>query len=72
MIANVQGLSLKLGVATDRDLAQACRSAYRPWINVCLWIIMEARAYAMLPTKHGDPPWERGKALHACGLERLK
>ena len=38
-----QALSLKLGVATERDLAQACRTAYRPWINVCLWIIMEVR-----------------------------
>ena len=36
-----QALSLKLGVATERDLAQACRTAYPPWVNFCLWIIME-------------------------------
>ena len=43
----MQALSLKLGVATERDLAQACRTAYRPWINVCLWIIMEVRTTAL-------------------------
>ena len=39
----MQALSLKLGVATERDLAQACRTAYPPWVNVMLWIIMEVR-----------------------------
>ena len=34
-------------MATERDLAQACRTAYRPWVNVCLWIIMEVLFPAM-------------------------
>jgi manganese transport protein len=50
-----QALSLKLGVATDRDLAQACRSAYRPWVNVCLWIIMEVQ----LPSRAQHYFWNK-------------
>ncbi|KAG5183261.1 natural resistance associated macrophage protein [Tribonema minus] len=48
----LQSLALKLGVATDRDLAQACRHAYRPavsrtlccllmWCDVFLRVLME-------------------------------
>ncbi|MGH3054592.1 MAG: Nramp family divalent metal transporter, partial [Gaiellaceae bacterium] len=37
----LQHLSLKLGVASDRDLAQACRDAYRPGVNFCLWVLAE-------------------------------
>ncbi|MBV9672637.1 MAG: Nramp family divalent metal transporter, partial [Verrucomicrobia bacterium] len=34
----LQHLALKLGVATGRDLAQACRDHYHPVINFILWI----------------------------------
>jgi len=37
----LQYLSLKLGIVTNRDLAQACRDAYPKWVVYCLWIIME-------------------------------
>lgn len=43
MISNLmaillQSLSLKLGVATERDLAQLCREAFGPWASFALWI----------------------------------
>ena len=34
----LQHLALKLGVATGRDLAQACRDHFHPVVNVLLWI----------------------------------
>jgi manganese transport protein len=34
----LQHLALKLGVATGRDLAQACRDHFHPAINFALWI----------------------------------
>lgn len=37
----LQHLSLKLGIATDRDLAQACRDHFGPKTNFSLWIISE-------------------------------
>jgi manganese transport protein len=37
----LQSLSLKLGVATDRDLAQLCRESYGPRLSFALWIMAE-------------------------------
>jgi len=37
----LQALSAKLGIATGRDLAQACRDHYPPFISVILWLICE-------------------------------
>src|SRR6267142_485916 len=37
----LQALSLKLGIATGRDLAQACRDHYSKPVSFCLWIICE-------------------------------
>jgi len=37
----LQSLALKLGVATERDLAQACRESYRRSTAVLLWIFAE-------------------------------
>jgi manganese transport protein len=34
----LQHLALKLGVATGRDLAQACRDHFHPVINLILWV----------------------------------
>jgi manganese transport protein len=34
----LQHLSLKLGIATDRDLAQACRDHYSKPVSIMLWI----------------------------------
>jgi manganese transport protein len=46
MISNLmaillQSLSLKLGIATGRDLAQACRDHYSRPVSFCLWVICE-------------------------------
>ncbi len=37
----LQSLSLKLGVATDRDLAQLCRESTGRWVSWTLWILAE-------------------------------
>ena len=34
----LQSLSLKLGVATERDLAQLCRESYGRWVSFGLWV----------------------------------
>jgi len=46
LLANVmaillQHLALKLGIATGRDLAQACRDAYSPPVVIFLWVLCE-------------------------------
>ncbi|HEY1766788.1 MAG TPA: Nramp family divalent metal transporter [Terracidiphilus sp.] len=37
----LQSLSLKLGIATERDLAQLCHEAYGPRVSFALWILAE-------------------------------
>ena len=37
----LQGLAVKLGVATEMDLAQACREHYSKPVNISLWIFAE-------------------------------
>jgi manganese transport protein len=37
----LQALALKLGIATGRDLAQACRESYSKPVSVALWLIAE-------------------------------
>ncbi len=37
----LQGLSIKLGVATERDLAQACREEYSRPVAIALWLFAE-------------------------------
>jgi manganese transport protein len=37
----LQSLSLKLGIATGRDLAQACRDHYSKPVALMLWVICE-------------------------------
>src|SRR2546428_2782246 len=37
----LQALSLKLGIATGRDLAQACRDHYSRPVSFLLWVICE-------------------------------
>jgi manganese transport protein len=34
----LQSLSLKLGVATERDLAQLCNESYSRWVSFSLWV----------------------------------
>jgi len=37
----LQALAARLGIATGRDLAQACRDHYSPSVNIVLWIACE-------------------------------
>ena len=37
----LQHLALKLGIATGRDLAQACRHAYSKPVSITLWVLCE-------------------------------
>src|SRR5918912_253281 len=37
----LQALSARLGIATGRDLAQACRDAYSRPVTIGLWILCE-------------------------------
>ena len=37
----LQALSAKLGIATGRDLAQACRDTYSPRVTIALWVLCE-------------------------------
>lgn len=37
----LQYLALKLGIAAERDLAQACRDHFHPTINFILWVFCE-------------------------------
>src|SRR5271163_3942142 len=37
----LQSLSLKLGIATERDLAQSCRETYSRPTNILLWLFAE-------------------------------
>jgi len=37
----LQSLCTKLGIATGRDLAQACRDHYSKPVNICLWLLCE-------------------------------
>jgi manganese transport protein len=37
----LQSLCVRLGIASGRDLAQACRDAYSPWVSRVLWVMAE-------------------------------
>jgi manganese transport protein len=37
----LQALCVRLGIAGGRDLAQACRDAYAPWVARGLWVMAE-------------------------------
>jgi len=37
----LQGLSARLGIATGRDLAQACRDHFSRPVSLCLWVLCE-------------------------------
>ena len=41
MAVVLQSLAARLGIATGRDLAQTCRAAYPPKVNLALWCICE-------------------------------
>jgi manganese transport protein len=41
MAVVLQTLSARLGIATGRDLAQACRDQYSPAVSMALWIMCE-------------------------------
>src|SRR6476661_1110872 len=37
----LQALAARLGIASGRDLAQACRDAYSPRTTIALWVLCE-------------------------------
>jgi manganese transport protein len=41
MAVLMQSLCVRLGVATGRDLAQACHDYYSPRVSFCLWVLCE-------------------------------
>ncbi len=42
----LQALAVKLGIATGRDLAQACRDHFSPPVNFALWVLCEVAIVA--------------------------
>jgi manganese transport protein len=42
----LQALSVRLGIATGRDLAQACRAHYSRPVTIMLWLACEAAIIA--------------------------
>jgi manganese transport protein len=42
----LQALAARLGIVTDRDLAQACRATYSRSVNLVLWLACEAAIIA--------------------------
>src|SRR6201747_1983963 len=42
----LQALSARLGIVTDRDLAQPCRDSYSKPVNIMLWVACEAAIIA--------------------------
>jgi manganese transport protein len=42
----LQALAARLGIVTDRDLAQACRATYSRPVNLLLWVACEAAIIA--------------------------
>ena len=42
----LQALAARLGIATDRDLAQACRASFSRPVNLLLWLACEAAIIA--------------------------
>jgi manganese transport protein len=42
----LQALAARLGIATGRDLAQACRDGFPRWVGVVLWLACEAAIIA--------------------------
>jgi manganese transport protein len=42
----IQSLSAKLGIATGKNLAEHCREHLPPFVNICLWLLMEVVAMA--------------------------
>ncbi len=53
----LQALCIRLGVASKRDLAQACRDAFPRWVSYPLWAARRARHLRHRPRRgdrHGD------------------
>src|SRR5689334_23916235 len=46
MVILLQALAARLGIVTDRDLAQACRASFSRPVNFMLWVACEAAIIA--------------------------
>ena len=46
MAMGFQAAAVRLGIAGDMDLAQACRAHFPPWVAFALWVLAEAAIVA--------------------------
>ena len=49
----IQTLSAKLGIATGRDLAQACREHYSRRTSFVLWVLCESGIRKIIGSRYG-------------------
>ena len=65
----LQALAARLGIVTDRDLAQACRASFSRPVNFMLWLACEAAIIACdLAEVIGTAPIERLDVLHGVNV----
>ena len=67
----LQALAVRLGIATDRDLAQACRAHYSKPVNIALWARLRGRDHRLRP-RRSDRHGNRAQSLvpHPAGAWR--
>ena len=51
----LQALAVRLGIASGRDLAQACRDSYSKPVTIVLWVLCEI-AIAACDLRSSAPP----------------
>jgi manganese transport protein len=51
----LQALAARLGIVTDRDLAQACRATYSRPVNFMLWLACEPRSSPAISPRSSAP-----------------
>ena len=59
----LQALAARLGIVTDRDLAQACRATYSRPVNFLLWLACEA---AIIACDLAEVDRHRDRARSCC------
>ena len=62
----LQVLTVKLGIASKRDLAQMCAEAYSPRFSTFLWITAEVNHSSTHPPTHPPTHSQMGEKLCMC------